>query len=146
MSQAAGLSIKQGGNIGSDNSPIYARGKEVDSYLLDGVKLMSSYASIFQSQDMALFDRVEVVRGANGLMTGAGSASASINLVRKPLQDFKASVSADIGSWDSYRTDIDVSTPLNESGSIRGRTLLPTKSQTLISTATMKNVKLLMQS
>ena len=64
----------------------------------------------------------------------------------KPLQDFKASVSADIGSWDSYRTDIDVSTPLNESGSIRGRTLLPTKSQTLISTATMKNVKLLMQS
>ncbi len=44
---------------------------------------MSSYASIFQSQDMALFDRVEVVRGANGLMTGAGSASASINLVRK---------------------------------------------------------------
>ncbi len=124
VSQAAGLSIKQGGNIGSDNSPIYARGKEVDSYLLDGVKLMSSYASIFQSQDMALFDRVEVVRGANGLMTGAGSASASINLVRKkPLQDFKASVSADIGSWDSYRTDIDVSTPLNESGSIRGRTL-----------------------
>lgn len=82
VSQAAGLSIKQGGNIGSDNSPIYARGKEVDSYLLDGVKLMSSYASIFQSQDMALFDRVEVVRGANGLMTGAGSASASINLVR----------------------------------------------------------------
>ncbi|WP_447505661.1 TonB-dependent siderophore receptor [Acinetobacter pittii] len=124
VSQAAGLSIKQGGNIGSDNSPIYARGKEVDSYLLDGVKLMSSYASIFQSQDMALFDRVEVVRGANGLMTGAGSASASINLVRKkPLQDFKASVSADIGSWDSYRTDIDVSTPLNESGIIRGRTL-----------------------
>lgn len=124
VSQAAGLSIKQGGNIGSDNSPIYARGKEVDSYLLDGVKLMSSYASIFQSQDMALFDRVEVVRGANGLMTGAGSASASINLVRKkPLQDFKASVSADIGSWDSYRTDIDVSAPLNESGSIRGRTL-----------------------
>lgn len=124
VSQAAGLSIKQGGNIGSDNSPIYARGKEVDSYLLDGVKLMSSYSSIFQSQDMALFDRVEVVRGANGLMTGAGSASASINLVRKkPLQDFKASMSADIGSWDSYRTDIDVSTPLNESGSIRGRTL-----------------------
>jgi outer membrane receptor for ferric coprogen and ferric-rhodotorulic acid len=51
---------------------------------------MSSYSSIFQSQDTALFDRVEVVRGANGLMTGAGSASASINMVRKkPLQDLK---------------------------------------------------------
>ena len=124
VSQAAGLSIKQGGSIGSDNSPIYARGQQVDNYLLDGVKLMSSYQAIFQSQDMALFDRVEVVRGANGLMTGSGTASASINMVRKkPLQDFKASISADLGSWDSYRTDIDVSSPLNASGSVRGRTL-----------------------
>lgn len=125
VNQAAGLTINQGGNIGSDNSPIYARGQQVDSYLLDGVKLLNSYSSIFQSQDMALFDRVEVVRGANGLMTGAGTASASINMVRKkPLQDFKASISADVGSWDTYRTDIDVSSPLNASGSIRGRAVL----------------------
>ena len=125
VSQAAGLTINQSGNIGSDNSPIYARGQTVDNYLLDGVKLMSSYSSIFQSQDTALFDRVEVVRGANGLMTGAGSASASINMVRKkPLQDFKASVSASAGSWDTYRTDVDVSAPLNQAGTIRGRTVL----------------------
>ncbi|MEG0030799.1 TonB-dependent siderophore receptor [Acinetobacter sp.] len=125
VSQAAGLTISQSGNIGSDNSPIYARGQTVDNYLLDGVKLMSSYSSIFQSQDTALFDRVEVVRGANGLMTGAGSASASINMVRKkPLQDFKASVSASAGSWDTYRTDVDVSAPLNQAGTIRGRTVL----------------------
>ncbi|RGD90462.1 TonB-dependent siderophore receptor [Acinetobacter sp. SWAC57] len=125
VSQAAGLTISQNGNIGSDNSPIYARGQTVDNYLLDGVKLMSSYTSIFQSQDTALFDRVEVVRGANGLMTGAGSASASINMVRKkPLQDFKASVSTSAGSWDTYRTDIDVSAPLNQAGTIRGRTVL----------------------
>lgn len=125
VSQAAGLTINQSGNIGSDNSPIYARGQTVDNYLLDGVKLMGSYSSIFQSQDTALFDRVEVVRGANGLMTGAGSASASINMVRKkPLQDFKASVSASAGSWDTYRTDVDVSSPLNQAGTIRGRTVL----------------------
>ncbi|MEJ5033108.1 TonB-dependent siderophore receptor [Acinetobacter sp. MYb177] len=125
VSQAAGLTINQSGNIGSDNSPIYARGQTVDNYLLDGVKLMSSYSSIFQSQDTALFDRVEVVRGANGLMTGAGSASASINMVRKkPLQDFKASVSASAGSWDTYRTDVDASSPLNQAGTIRGRTVL----------------------
>lgn len=125
VSQAAGLTINQSGNIGSDLSPIYARGQTVDNYLLDGVKLMSSYSSIFQSQDTALFDRVEVVRGANGLMTGAGSASASINMVRKkPLQDFKASVSASAGSWDTYRTDVDVSSPLNQTGTIRGRTVL----------------------
>lgn len=123
--QAAGLTLSSGGNIGSDNSPIYARGQTVDSYLLDGVKLLSTYSSIFQSQDTALFDRIEVVRGANGLMTGAGSASASINMVRKkPLQNAKASISASAGSWDTYRTDIDVSSPLNDSGSIRGRAVL----------------------
>lgn len=125
VAQAAGLTINQGGNIGSDNSPIYARGQQVDNYLLDGVKLLSSYSNIFQSQDTALFDRVEIVRGANGLMTGAGTASASINMVRKkPLQDFKASVSASAGSWDTYRTDIDVSTPLNQKGNVRGRAVL----------------------
>ncbi len=125
VTQAAGLTINQGGNIGSDNTPIYARGQSVDNYLLDGVKLLNSYSSIFQSQDTALFDRIEIVRGANGLMTGAGSASASINMVRKkPLQNFKASVSASAGSWDTYRTDIDVSSPLNQSGSLRGRAVL----------------------
>ena len=125
VAQAAGLTINQGGNIGSDNSPIYARGQQVDNYLLDGVKLLSSYSNIFQSQDTALFDRVEIVRGANGLMTGAGTASASINMVRKkPLQDFKASVSASAGSWDTSRTDIDVSTPLNQMGNVRGRGVL----------------------
>ncbi|MCJ8160352.1 TonB-dependent siderophore receptor [Acinetobacter zhairhuonensis] len=125
VTQAAGLSINQSGNIGSDNSPIYARGQAVDSYLLDGVKLLSSYSSIFQSQDTALFDRVEIVRGANGLMTGAGTASASINMVRKkPLQDFKASVSSSLGSWDTYRADVDVSSPLNEAGTVRGRAVL----------------------
>ena len=125
VAQAAGLTINQGGNIGSDNSPIYARGQQVDNYLLDGVKLLSSYSNIFQSQDTVLFDRVEIVRGANGLMTGAGTASASINMVRKkPLQDFKASVSASAGSWDTSRTDIDVSTPLNQMGNVRGRAVL----------------------
>lgn len=120
--QSAGLTIKQGGNIGSDNSPIYARGQTVDNYLLDGVKLLSSYSSIFQSQDTALFDRFEIVRGANGIMTGAGTASASINMVRKkPFKDFKASVSASAGSWDTYRTDLDISTPLTSSGNVRGR-------------------------
>ena len=123
--QVAGLTVSQGGNIGSDNSPIYARGKTVDNYLLDGVKLLNSYSSIFQSQDTAIFDRFEIVLGSTGLITGSGTASASINMVRKkPLEDFKASVSSDFGSWNSYRMDADVSTPLNQTGTIRGRAVV----------------------
>lgn len=120
--QTAGLSISQGGNMGSDSSPIYSRGFSVDNYMIDGVKLLGSYSSIFQSQDMALYDRVEIVRGATGLMNGSGTPSAGINLVRKkPTSVFQASARIEAGSWDYRRADVDISAPLNEAGSLRGR-------------------------
>lgn len=122
VAQTAGLVVSQNGNVGSDSSPIYSRGFSVDNYLIDGVKMLESYTSIFQSQDMALYDRVEIVRGATGLMNGSGSPSASINMVRKkPTKDFQASARLELGSWDYRRADVDISTPLNESGSVRGR-------------------------
>ncbi|WP_242612443.1 TonB-dependent siderophore receptor [Corticibacter populi] len=120
--QTAGLTVSQGGNVGSDSSPIYSRGFQVDNYMVDGVKLLNSYSSIFQSQDMALYDRVEIVRGASGLMNGAGKPGATINLVRKrPLRDFAASANVELGSWRYRRLDADISAPLNQSGSVRGR-------------------------
>ncbi|MBK0062217.1 MULTISPECIES: TonB-dependent siderophore receptor [unclassified Acinetobacter] len=122
---AAGLSVSSSGGYGSDSSPIYSRGFTINNYLLDGVKQLSSYDSIYQSQDMAIFDRVEVIRGASGLMTGAGSPSASINLVKKkPLPTQYASINVTGGSWDFGRVETDVSSPLNEDGSIRGRLIM----------------------
>ena len=35
------------------------------------------------TNDPVLYDRIEVVRGSTGLLTGAGNPSASVNLVRK---------------------------------------------------------------
>ncbi|MGC3987448.1 MAG: TonB-dependent siderophore receptor [Pseudorhodoferax sp.] len=120
--QTAGLVVAQGGNVGSDSSPIYARGFSVDNYMIDGVKMLESYSSIFQSQDMALYDRVEIVRGATGLMNGSGTASAAINMVRKkPTRAFQAAARVEAGSWDYYRADLDVGGPLNAAGSLRGR-------------------------
>ncbi|MCH4248672.1 MAG: TonB-dependent receptor [Acinetobacter populi] len=122
---AAGLSVSASGNIGSDSSPVYSRGFSVNNYLLDGTKLLNGYSSIYQSQDTAMFDRVEIVRGASGLMTGSGTPSASINLVRKkPAQDVQANINITGGSWDYFRVDTDASSPLNEDGSIRGRVVM----------------------
>ena len=46
-------------------------------------------------------DRVEVVRGANGMMTGVGNPSATVNYVRKrPTDDFEASLTGEAG-WAS---------------------------------------------
>lgn len=121
--QTAGLTISQGGNMGSDSSPIYSRGFQVENYQVDGIgHLHSNYSSIYQSNDMALYDRVEVVRGATGLMNGIGLPSATINLIRKrPARELQGSVRVEAGSWEHYRAEADVSLPIEEGGRLRSR-------------------------
>ncbi len=118
-----GLVMNTSGNRGSDTSPIYARGFQVENYQVDGVnQVYSNYKGIFQTADMAPYDRVEVIRGANGLMSGVGAPGATINLIRKrPTREFQARASVETGSWDLYRTEVDLSSPLNEAGTVRGR-------------------------
>lgn len=56
------------------------------------------------------------------MMQGAGNPSAAINMVRKrPTKEFQGSVTGSAGSWDNYRGELDLSGPLNDSGSVRGR-------------------------
>jgi outer-membrane receptor for ferric coprogen and ferric-rhodotorulic acid len=115
-------------NVAGFNSPtwdtervyITSRGFEVDYYQIDGIP--SNYSGDVQ-QDLSMYDRIEIVKGANGLMTGAGSPAASINMVRKHAnsKEFTGNVSVSAGSWDTYKGTIDVTTPLNEDGSVRAR-------------------------
>ena len=59
----------------------HARGFKVDSFEQDGVPvLMGNMAA--SPQDMAVYERVEILRGANGLLHGAGNPAATVNLVR----------------------------------------------------------------
>ncbi|MYN14354.1 TonB-dependent siderophore receptor [Pusillimonas sp. TS35] len=123
IAQTPGLTYSSSANTATDQSVTYARGFRVENFQVDGVGLVySSYSSIFQANDMAIYDRVEVVRGATGLMNGVGSPGATINQIRKrPTHGFHASLKAEAGAWDYYRGQADISTPLNESGSLRGR-------------------------
>ncbi|MDH0730167.1 TonB-dependent siderophore receptor [Pseudomonas sichuanensis] len=101
-------------------SSYYARGFKVDSFQYDGIP--TTFMSGTDYLDTAFYDRVEVVRGSTGLLTGAGNPSASINLVRKrPTQEFRGELSLSAGSWDNYRGTIDLSGPLSETGKLRGR-------------------------
>ena len=103
------------------NSEFFARGFPITNLMFDG--LPTTYnADWVATADLAPYDRVEVVRGATGMMQGAGNPSAAINMVRKrPTQAFQASVTGSAGSWDNYRSELDVSGPLNDSASVRGR-------------------------
>ena len=110
---------------GPERPTFYARGFQVDNIMYDG--LPTSTVSGFTqdtiaSADLAMYDRVEVVRGATGLMQGAGNPAAAINLVRKrPTEETRVTVKGSAGSWDRYRMDVDASSALNSSGTLRGR-------------------------
>lgn len=101
-----------------------ARGFVIDYYKVDGMPTYTSYND--RDIDLSIYDRVEVVRGANGLTTGAGNPGISINLVKKRAtsKEFTGKVTAEVGSWNSYSTSADISSALNKKGSIRGRVIV----------------------
>lgn len=93
-----------------------------ESFLIDGVPGQGYQITGWMKPDTAIYDRVEVLRGASGLLVGAGEPGGAVNLVRKrPTLENKLSVQASAGSWDRYRMELDASGKLNDSGSVRGR-------------------------
>lgn len=109
----------------TDRNNYYARGFSINNFQYDGIPSTArnvGYSAGNTLSDMAIYDRVEVLKGATGLLTGAGSLGATINLIRKkPTHEFKGHVELGAGSWDNYRSELDVSGPLTESGNVRGR-------------------------
>lgn len=122
MDSTTGISRSQ---ADSDRNSYYSRGFEIDNYMVDGIP------TYFESRwnlgdalsDTALYERIEVVRGANGLMTGTGNPSASINMIRKHAtsREFTGNVSAEYGSWNKQRYVTDLQSPLTEDGNVRAR-------------------------
>ncbi|MGF1901012.1 TonB-dependent siderophore receptor [Aliivibrio sifiae] len=108
----------------NDRYTVSARGMDISTILYDGVPI--TYDTRFNYgdnlMDTAIYERIEVVRGANGLMIGAGEPSASINLIRKrPTHDFNANVSVGTGSWNLKRGVVDISGSVNRDENIRAR-------------------------
>ena len=120
LRQATGLTFVQSGNPGSDSNSVYARGFLVENYQLDGIPQTGSWLT--QSGDLSIYDRVEVVRGATGLLNGVGTPAATINLVRKrPTTQFQANATLSAGTWNNFRGEVDIGGPINEAGTVRGR-------------------------
>lgn len=94
------------------------------SVQIDGVPEQQEYGGTSFKLDPAIYDRVEMLRGPTGLVTGTGEPGGTINLVRKrPKDTFSLSGNTSYGSWNDARTDLDITGPLNQTGSLRGRTV-----------------------
>lgn len=107
-----GVSVEK---IETDRTYYKARGFDITNFQVDGLGLPQESGALQGTLDTAIYQRIEVVMGANGMMTGAGNPSATVNFIRKrPTDDLRANVSITAGSWSNMRLDADVSGRLNE--------------------------------
>ncbi|HEY9067026.1 MAG TPA: TonB-dependent siderophore receptor, partial [Burkholderiaceae bacterium] len=119
LTSVTGVNVER---VEPDRTYFSVRGFEVSNFQIDGMGLPFATGDQIGNLDTALYERVEVLRGANGLMSSTGNPSATVNFVRKrPTADFRAGAALTVGSWDTRRVDADISSPLNASGTIRGR-------------------------
>lgn len=107
-------------SVETDRTYYSSRGFDVTNFQVDGVGVPATYGNRNGETDTALYERIEVVRGANGLMSGAGNPSATVNMVRKrPSEDFSLSLGATAGTWNRARLEADAAGPLTDG--LRGR-------------------------
>jgi outer membrane receptor for ferric coprogen and ferric-rhodotorulic acid len=120
MNQTTGVTVA---NYSPVSNAYFSRGFAVQTIQLDGgaPAFLGGFGS-FLTPDTAEFDHVEMLRGVDGMYSGAGEPGGVINLVRKRAKATPAvNVSMSAGSWDSYRGEIDVTGALAQDGRLRGR-------------------------
>lgn len=118
LEHTTGVNIQDDSNF---QRSIYIRGFAVDTVQVDGAPMQIGNGFLTQP-DSIVYDRIEVLRGPAGLFNGMGQPSGTVNMVRKrPTDTFQLKGAAQGGSWHNYRAEADVSGPLNENGTVRGR-------------------------
>ena len=70
LGSVAGVTVEK---IETDRTYYTSRGFDITNFQVDGLGLPMANGNVNGDLDTAIYDRVEVVRGASGLMTGAGN-------------------------------------------------------------------------
>ncbi|MBC3302636.1 TonB-dependent siderophore receptor [Pseudomonas sp. SWRI18] len=120
LRQTTGVNVQHND---SDRVAYSSRGYSIANFQVDG--MLNTFGFMKSDADTIIYDRIEVVRGATGLTTGAGDPSATVNMVRKrPTAQWQAQIGVKAGSYDNYYSYVDVGGPLAFDGKLRGRTVL----------------------
>ncbi|MDR6355025.1 outer membrane receptor for ferric coprogen and ferric-rhodotorulic acid [Pseudomonas psychrotolerans] len=98
--------------VETDRTYFTSRGFDITNFQYDGSGMPFFWGVLVGDIDTAPYEQVDILHGANGVMTGLGNPSATVNFVRKrPTYTPEAEVTLSAGSWDKRRLDIDVSGP-----------------------------------
>src|SRR6218665_21578 len=96
---------------------INSRGSQVQAFR-NGFNVVSSYWGPL-TEDMSFVDHVEFVKGPAGFMLANGDPSGLYNVVTKrPTGQTKGEVAFTIGSFDLYRTSLDLDGKLSKDGKL----------------------------
>lgn len=109
-------------NLDSERTAYFSRGFEIRELKVDGLRSGTSTGYASMPEDTAIYEQIEVIRGSDGLLTGAGQPSATVNMVRKrPGKEFGGYLMGTAGTWNFGRIEGDVSLILNDEGTLRAR-------------------------
>ena len=96
---------------------VLMRGSQVQAFR-NGFNVVSSFWGPL-TEDMSFVDHIEVVKGPAGFMVANGDPSGLYNVVtKKPTGVTRGEVSMTLGSYDLFRTTLDLDGKLNDSGSL----------------------------
>ena len=98
------------------------RGFTTSEFYKDGFSANRGYPS---TPDAANIERIEVLKGPAASLYGRGGRGdpgGTVNIVtKKPQAERFARLQTSAGSWDGYRSALDVNTPLDEQGDLLAR-------------------------
>ena len=97
------------GFVGDENLP--------SNYLVNGFNAGRGFGG---SRDLSGIESVEVLKGPRAALFGRGEPGGTVNLVTKrPTFETDGEVTFSVGSFDTYRTDVDYTTPVSDDVAIR---------------------------
>jgi len=122
LALATGINVDQ---YETNRAVFNSRGFDIQLTQLDGLGMTNSWGTVVGREDTFLFEKIEVIRGANGLLTGVGNSSGTINYVRKrPTNQDGGEVNVTFGSWNQRRAALDYNKVLTDDGSWAGRLIV----------------------
>lgn len=97
------------GFVGDENLP--------GNYLVNGFNAGRGFGG---PRDLSGIESVEVLKGPRAALFGRGEPGGTINLVTKrPTFDEGGEIKLSVGSFSTYRTDIDYTTPVSDKVAVR---------------------------
>ncbi len=118
MGQVTGVHVSV---TDSERINYVSRGYNITNFQVDGM-LNTFGGSIKTNTDNVIYERIEVLRGATGLTTGAGDPSGTISFVRKrPTDTVQMGANLSLGRWGNQRLEFDIGGPVALDGRVRAR-------------------------